>query len=172
LVDEKSTEQITEQIEQNDIYLPSINSVKPMVGATIKSVDKPTVKPTAKPTAKPKVKTKKSKPQEVVVRVERVKVSHYDPSLLGVNCSNVVNGICVSHMASGKSWEEWMDKAAACPFEWDFGTRFRLPDGRIFECQDRGGAIRYGSDGRTFVDLLTRDPGYKFGEVVEIEFLK
>ena len=153
MVEKKSTEQL---------YVPIIENVS--------SIIEPTTEPTIEPTAKPK--KKKSKPKETVTRTEFVKISHYDPELLGTNCSNAVNGICVSHMASGKSWEDWMDKAAACPPEWNFGTRFRLPDGRIFECQDRGGAIKYGYDGLTFVDLLTKDPGYKFGEVVEIEILE
>jgi hypothetical protein len=68
--------------------------------------------------------------------------------------------------------------AAACPPEWDFGTRFRTPDGREWICLDRGGAIRCGYtpywmeyDGLAWADLLTSSPGYGFGEVAEIEFL-
>jgi hypothetical protein len=63
--------------------------------------------------------------------------------------------------------------------EWPFGTRFRLPDGRIFECIDRGGNIRYGYtpywmpwDGLGWVDLLTAEPGYRFGEVVQVEIIQ
>ena len=125
--------------------------------------------PAPTPTAKPK----KPKPKVKVLRTEKVKVSHYDPALGGTNCSNFQNGVCISHMASGKAWQDWIDKGAACPAEWPFGTRFRLPDGRVFECQDRGGAIRYGADGLPFVDLLTqKNPGYGYGEVITVEILK
>lgn len=75
-------------------------------------------------------------------------------------------------MASGKSWQDWIDKAAACPASWAFGTQFKLPDGRIFECQDRGGKIVYGADGIPWIDLLTKNPNYAYGEIVEVEVLK
>jgi hypothetical protein len=55
-----------------------------------------------------------------------------------------VDGECLSKMSSGERWQDYVDQAAACPLEWDFGTRFRTPDGREWECLDRGGAIRYG----------------------------
>lgn len=118
-------------------------------------------------------------PVSDVLRIERVHVSHYTPGAGGTNCSNFQNDECISRMASGKNWKNYIDRAAACPIEWPFGLKFRLPDGRIFECLDRGGNIRYGYtpswmpyDGLAWVDLLTGKPRYKFGEVVRIEFLK
>jgi hypothetical protein len=114
-----------------------------------------------------------------VVRTEKVHVSHYTPWTGGTNCARFVNGQCVSKMASGQPWQEYIDQAAACPKEWDFWTRFRLPDGREFVCLDRGGAIRYGYTprhmqytGLAWIDLLTSSPGYKFGAVIDIEFLE
>jgi hypothetical protein len=114
-----------------------------------------------------------------VVRTERVHISHYTPWTGGANCARFVNGECLSKMSSGESWQDYVDRAAACPPEWDFGTRFSTPDGREWECLDRGGAIRYGYtpywmeyDGLAWVDLLTSSPGYAFGQQVEIEFLE
>lgn len=110
---------------------------------------------------------------------ELVHVSHYTPWVGGVNCARWVNGQCVSKMSSGLPWQDYVDEAAACPLEWDFGTRFETPDGREWICLDRGSSIRYGYtprwmayDGLAWVDLLTSSPGYAFGEVVEIEFLE
>jgi hypothetical protein len=105
-------------------------------------------------------------------QVVEVRVSHYLPNLGGPNCSNFVNGVCVSHTASGAPWEDWVDKGAACIPEWAFGTQFTLPDGRTFTCVDRGGAIRKGykyNDGLPWVDLLTASPNYPFGSIVKVK---
>jgi hypothetical protein len=111
-----------------------------------------------------------------VLRTERVHVSHYTPWTGGPNCARFVNGQCLSKTSSGARWQDWVDKGAACVPEWKFGTRFRLPDGRIFTCVDRGGSIRYGYtpywmtyDGLGWVDLLTANPGYAYGQIVEVE---
>jgi hypothetical protein len=96
----------------------------------------------------------------------QVRVSHYTPWTGGTNCSNFSNGSCISRMASGLRWQDWSDRGAACVSSWSFGTRFKLPDGRVFECQDRGSAIVTGADGLPWVDLLTSSPGYSFGQVV------
>jgi hypothetical protein len=137
-------------------------------GKTAKTKTK-AVKPT--PQAKAKVK---------VLKTEQAHISTYWPPEGGTNCAHYADGDCSSNTASGKNWELGVNKWAACPPEWDFGTKFRLPDGRVFECQDRGGAIVYGYtpswmpyDGYTFVDLLeSSDPHYHFGQVVTIEILK
>jgi hypothetical protein len=96
----------------------------------------------------------------------------------GSNCARFVNGECMSKMSSGERWQVHNDQAAACPPEWDFGTRFRTPDGREWVCLDRGGAIRCGYtpywmeyDGLAWADLLTSTPGFSFRQVAEIEFL-
>jgi hypothetical protein len=75
-------------------------------------------------------------------------------------------------MAIGQPWQDWIDRGAACVSSWSFGTRFKLPDGRVFECQDRGGEIVTGADGIDWIDLLTSSPGYSFGQVVTVEVLQ
>lgn len=69
-----------------------------------------------------------------------LRMSHYDPSLGGVNCDNDC-----STMASGDKVSEWaLGKdgmfAAACPQEWPFGTKLRV-NGTTFVCRDTGGYI-------------------------------
>jgi len=98
---------------------------------------------------------------------ETIKYSWYNPELGGVNCSQFVNGICVSNMASGKSWLPYVDRAAACPSDWGFGTVVIL-DGKEWVCEDRGGAIKYDTQGYTFVDFLTKNPTHSYGEYIEI----
>jgi len=138
--------------------------------------DKPAVIAVA--TAKP-AKAKKAKVASQVARVEKVHVSSYWPADGGTNCATFVDGTCVSHTASGRDWQAWIDTGSACVKEWPIDTKFRMPDGRIFTCVDRGGAIKYGytpswmeSDGLGWIDLLTESPGYSFGAVVEVEILK
>ena len=99
-----------------------------------------------------------------------IRYSRYDPALGGVNCSRFVNGICISNMASGKPWTPWMERACACPPEWAFGTVVIL-DGQRWECQDRGGKIKY-VDGIPWVDFLTRTPQYSYGQLVEVEVIQ
>jgi len=98
-----------------------------------------------------------------------IRYSRYDPALGGVNCSRFVNGVCISNMASGNPWAPWMERACACPPEWAFGTVVVL-DGQRWECQDRGGKIKY-VDGVPWVDFLTRTPQYSYGELVTVEVI-
>jgi len=98
-----------------------------------------------------------------------IRYSRYDPALGGVNCSRFVNGICISNMASGKPWAPWMERACACPPEWAFGTTVIL-DGQRWECQDRGGKIKF-IDGVPWVDFLTRAPQYSYGDLVTVEVI-
>ena len=94
-----------------------------------------------------------------------VKISHYNPALGGVNCLNFVNGQCVSPMANGEDWRNWIDKAIACPAELPFETKIVI-DGKEWVCKDRGSAVVY--DGTAFwVDMLTPTPEYSYGETVE-----
>lgn len=75
-------------------------------------------------------------------------------------------------MASGDRWEDHVGVAVACPPEWEFGTRILVgSDRREWVCLDRGGAIRY-IDGTPFVDFLTNDPQYKFGQIIEVELIE
>jgi len=99
-----------------------------------------------------------------------IRYSRYDPALGGPNCSRFVNGVCISNMASGEPWAPWMERACACPPEWAFGTVVVL-DGQRWECQDRGGMIKY-VDGVPWVDFLTRTPQYAYGQLVEVEVIQ
>ena len=98
-----------------------------------------------------------------------IRYSRYDPALGGVNCARFVNGVCISNMASGEPWAPWMELACACPPEWAFGTVVVL-DGQRWECQDRGGKIKF-VDGVPWVDFLTRTPQYSYGELVTVEVI-
>lgn len=70
-------------------------------------------------------------------------------------------------MSSGERWEDWINKAIACPKEWPFWTKLILPGGEEFICLDRGGAIVYGSDRVPWIDLLIDGiPPVPFGTYV------
>lgn len=99
----------------------------------------------------------------------QVRLSHYKPWLGGVNCSRFVAGQCVSRMASGEPWQDWLNRGAACPIEWAFGTVIVLqPGGETFVCLDRGGAIVTGADGIAWVDLLLAgQPPMPYGAITE-----
>jgi len=73
-------------------------------------------------------------------------------------------------MASGEPWEEWIDRAIACPVEWEFGTIVRL-FGIDWTCMDRGGAIVY-QDGIPWVDILSEKSPVSYGEIVEAEIIR
>lgn len=98
------------------------------------------------------------------------KISWYWPPLLGPNCARAKNGECVSHMASGEPWENWVDRAVACPKEYPFGTIFII-DGRRWVCMDRGGAIVRVNDNTIWLDMLTRRPLYRYGTVVDVTII-
>lgn len=126
----------------------------------------PTAVPTEVPTEAP-TEIPEPEVEEVHGTPILVKVSHYNPSLGGVNCFSFVNGECVSKMSSGLRWQEWMDKAIACPSTLPFWTRI-VVDGREWICLDRGGAIVMVGD-VYWIDQLTTTPEYRFGTVVEAE---
>lgn len=66
-------------------------------------------------------------------------------------------------MASGLPWENYVEKAIACPKELPFHTKIIL-DGKTWECLDRGGAIVF--DGAYYwIDQLTAYPKYAFGTI-------
>ena len=101
-----------------------------------------------------------------------VRLSRYWPPLGGVNCSRFVGGECLSHMASGERWQDWIGRAAACPREWPFWTEIILPGGELFVCLDRGGAIGLGADGIAWVDLLLDgSPPVPYGTVVNVTII-
>lgn len=95
----------------------------------------------------------------------KAKLSWYWPPLLGPNCSIARDGRCVSRMASGQRWENWIDRAVACPEEFPFGTIFVI-DGKQWVCMDRGGAIVRIDKDTIWLDMLTRKPIYRYGSEV------
>ena len=99
-----------------------------------------------------------------------VRVSHYWPPLGGPNCARFVDGECLSRMSSGEAWQDWVERAIACPSEWEFGTRV-VVSGREWVCMDRGGAIVYEEDGIPWVDMLTPQPLFPHGTVVEASLI-
>lgn len=102
------------------------------------------------------------------VTIQEVHFSHYWPDLGGVNCGWFVNGSCQSHMASGQPWQSWINRAAACVWNWPFGTQVTLPGGEVFVCLDRGGAIVIGDDGIPWIDLLVQYAPVPFGAVLPV----
>lgn len=123
---------------------------------------------TPTPTAKAIVVTHKATPTP---RVITVKVSHYWPPLGGVNCANFKNGKCVSKMANGKPWEDYVDKAIACPKELKLGTKLQIL-GKTWTCLDRGGKITKTEDDKYWVDMLTSQTVVAYGHEVEAKILK
>jgi hypothetical protein len=75
-------------------------------------------------------------------------------------------------MSSGQPWQDWTDQACACPKEYPFGTRFLLPDGSTWTCQDRGGSIVTDSAGVIWLDLLQQHASYPYGSIQEVEIIK
>ena len=101
--------------------------------------------------------------------VQRIaRMSHYWPPLGGVNCAQFVGGKCVSRMASGLPWEEWIGRAAACPVELPFGTVIELPGGETFYCLDRGGKVVTTAAGELWIDLLVERAPVPYGAVMPV----
>lgn len=95
-------------------------------------------------------------------------MSHYEPAKGGVNCASFINGECVSRMANGERWQDYWGKnnTIACPKELPFGTEIIL-DGHSYTCRDRGGAINTLTGNIYWIDILTDNPPYSFGTVVQ-----
>jgi hypothetical protein len=98
----------------------------------------------------------------------KVSMSWYNPALLGVNCAVVKNGECVSRMANGERWQDWINKGVcACPKKYPFGTVFKFPSlGMSCVCKDRGGKIVV-EDGVVWIDILTTRPVIPFGTIID-----
>jgi len=97
-----------------------------------------------------------------------VLVSHYNPSLGGVNCARFANGECISKMSNGERWQDYWGEynTIACPFELAFGTVISL-DGNEYTCRDRGGAIVVTYEGYYWIDILAERVPYSYGELRE-----
>ena len=107
-------------------------------------------------------------PAEQVTRNLRAHMSHYTPWTGGTNCSNFVNGQCISRMASGQRWQDWVGRATACPKEFPFWTVFTLPGGEKFVCLDRGGKIVTLSDESIWLDLLVEQAPVPYNTVIDV----
>ena len=99
-----------------------------------------------------------------------IRYSHYWPPLGGPNCATFVGGKCISKMASGKPWEQYVDLAVACPPEWPFGRKV-IFEGNTYTCMDRGGKIKY-VDGIPWIDFLTPKAAYAYGSIVTVQVSK
>ena len=100
----------------------------------------------------------------------QARYSWYWPPLGGPNCATYVDGQCISKMASGRPWADFVGEAIACPPEWTFGTSI-IFEGRMWYCMDRGGKIKF-VDGIPWVDFLTPSPNHTYGEIITVELVK
>jgi hypothetical protein len=71
-------------------------------------------------------------------------------------------------MASGLRWEDYVERAVACPAEFPFGTLFVI-DSQVWTCLDRGGAIVRWADGSIWLDELTPKAKMPYGNLVDVE---
>jgi hypothetical protein len=96
----------------------------------------------------------------------KVKISHYNPDLGGVNCGNWYDGGCQSHLAGGGRWQDYIDEGQtiACPMSVPFGSEVYL-DNIKYTCRDRGGAIVITPEGYYWIDILEKHASYPFGTV-------
>ena len=101
----------------------------------------------------------------------KAKISWYWPPLLGPNCAVVRNDKCISRMASGQPWQNWVGRAVACPKEYPFGTVFII-DGKRWVCLDRGEAVTRVNHNTIWLDMLIRKPVYKYGTIVDVIVLE
>lgn len=98
-----------------------------------------------------------------------LRISHYDPSLGGINCDHDC-----STMASGDSVSEWVNGkngvyAAACPRSngWHIGKRFSI-DGITYECRDTGGWINCYQPGQTDIAIRNAHASGYMKDVPEV----
>ena len=69
-------------------------------------------------------------------------------------------------MANGEAWQDWINRAAACPNAWPFETLLVLPGGEVFLCKDHL-AARF-SEG--WIDLLLSGaPPVPYGTWVDVK---
>ena len=110
--------------------------------------------------------------KEIITNLDTIQIrySFYHPWLGGTNCSRFIDGQCISKMASGKRWQDYLEYAIACPPEWSFGTKI-IAFGQEWVCEDRGGKIQY-VDEIPWVDFLTENPQVPYGTILDVEIVK
>lgn len=105
----------------------------------------------------------------------KIRVSYYYPPLGGINCWtwDEVTERCVSTMANGEPWENYIGEAIACPPELPLGTVLEI-EGNIYTCRDRGGAIILNKDGTYWIDFLADHlpVGDYYGQVLTAHIMK
>jgi len=69
-------------------------------------------------------------------------------------------------MSNGERWQEWVDRAIACPQDIPFETKIWIGK-QMWICKDHGGAIVRLDNDTIWVDQLTENPVYDFGAVVD-----
>ena len=84
----------------------------------------------------------------------------------GVNCSNFVNGVCISKTASGLPWAPYMNIGVACVPSWPFGTTVEY-NGKVWTCIDRGGAIKM-IEGIPWVDFMEPVGRVAHGSIITV----
>ena len=95
---------------------------------------------------------------------QEIRYSHYWPAAGGASCARFVGGECVSRMASGERWQDWIGRGAACPPEYPFWTEIEVA-GQEWVCLDRGGKV-VTRDGVPFIDFLEAEPQAGYGTVL------
>ena len=112
--------------------------------------------------------------------------SYYWPNLGGTNCANFrsdipswaadypeankSNGWCWSTFSNGERWENWMNRAVACPQSWAFGTKV-YAFGKECICKDHGGAI-VDTGGGAWIDFMTPNPPIAFRSHFDVWIVK
>ena len=66
--------------------------------------------------------------------------SFFYPPYGGTNCDNNYDPPECRYLATGETWQGWVGRALACPFEFPLGTVFRI-NGDDWVCKDRGGMV-------------------------------
>ena len=88
----------------------------------------------------------------------KVRVTHYYPPEGGTNCWRFINGYCVSNTASGIPWENVMDLAVACPYDFPLGSWVEIREMGSYICLDRGEMVCV--NGICEMDILSANIGH------------
>lgn len=97
----------------------------------------------------------------------QVRVTHYWPPDGGMNCFDFRDGYCVSAMASGLRWENYIGLAVACPMEWPFGSWVEIQGMGSYNCLDRGSMVC--NEEYCDVDILSPSIGEFDGRILSAQ---
>lgn len=98
-----------------------------------------------------------------------VRVSRYWPPLGPPNCwgPGWIDNYCWARTASGKRWEDWIERGAACPRPWLLKVQV-YARGQWWSCIDTGGAIVYGEDRVPWVDFMSQTAVAPYGSTMQV----